>query len=79
MSIAQAESTGYEMTTPHRTVARQGESRYFQSHGFACRRESARRDPDDVAGAIARSEQRFRAAGGFEAEELARQDRDTRR
>jgi hypothetical protein len=45
----------------------------------AARRELARRDPAAVAEAIARSEQRFRAAGGFDAAELVRQDRDTRR
>lgn len=45
----------------------------------AARRELARRDPAAVAEAIARSEQRFRAAGGFDAAELVRKDRDTRR
>jgi len=45
----------------------------------AARRELARRDPVAVAEAIARSEERFRAAGGFDAAELVRQDRDTRR
>jgi predicted transcriptional regulator len=45
----------------------------------AARRELARRDPTSVAEAIARSEERFRAAGGFDAAELVRQDRDTRR
>ena len=45
----------------------------------AARRELARRDPTAVAEAIARSEQRFRAAGGFDAADLVRQDRDSRR
>jgi metal-responsive CopG/Arc/MetJ family transcriptional regulator len=45
----------------------------------AARRELARRDPAAVAEAIARSEQRFRAAGGFDAAELVRHDRDSRR
>ena len=45
----------------------------------AARRELARRDPAAVAEAIARSEQRFRTAGRFDAAELIRQDRDTRR
>jgi predicted transcriptional regulator len=45
----------------------------------AARRELARRDPAAVADAIARSEQRFRSAGGFDAADLVRQDRDARR
>jgi metal-responsive CopG/Arc/MetJ family transcriptional regulator len=45
----------------------------------AARRELARHDPEAVADAIARSEQRFRSAGGFDAAELVRQDRDRRR
>jgi predicted transcriptional regulator len=45
----------------------------------AARRELARRDPASVAEAIARSEQRFRAAGEFDAADLVRQDRDARR
>jgi metal-responsive CopG/Arc/MetJ family transcriptional regulator len=45
----------------------------------AARRELARHDPTAVAEAIARSEQRFRAAGAFDAAELVRQDRDARR
>jgi hypothetical protein len=45
----------------------------------AARRELARRDPVAVAEAIARSEHRFRAAGGFDAAQLVRQDRNTRR
>jgi Ribbon-helix-helix protein, copG family len=44
----------------------------------AARRELARRDPVAVAEAIARSEQRFLAAGGFEAAQLVRHDRDSR-
>jgi metal-responsive CopG/Arc/MetJ family transcriptional regulator len=45
----------------------------------AARRELARRDPAAVAEAIARSEQRFSAAGAFDAAELVREDRDSRR
>jgi metal-responsive CopG/Arc/MetJ family transcriptional regulator len=45
----------------------------------AARRELARRDPARVAEAIARSEERFRAAGAFDAADLVRQDRDARR
>lgn len=45
----------------------------------AARRELARRDPDQVAAAIARSEARFDTVGAFEAAELVRQDRDARR
>jgi metal-responsive CopG/Arc/MetJ family transcriptional regulator len=45
---------------------------------LAARRELVRRDPAAVAEAIARSEQRFRAAGGFDAAELVRRERDTR-
>ena len=45
----------------------------------AARRELARRDPTAVTEAITRSEQRFRSAGRFDAAELVRQDRDTRR
>jgi len=45
----------------------------------AARRELARPDPEALAEAFARSEQRFRAAGGFDAAELVRQDRDVRR
>jgi hypothetical protein len=45
----------------------------------AARRELDRRDPVQVAEAIARSEQRFREAGSFDAAELVRGDRDTRR
>ena len=45
----------------------------------AARRELARRDPASVAEAIARSEQRFRAAGEFDAADLVRQDRDAQR
>jgi len=42
----------------------------------ALQRELARRDPDAVAAAIARSEQRFLAAGSFEAADLVRADRE---
>jgi predicted transcriptional regulator len=45
----------------------------------AVRRELARRDPDAVAAAIARSERRFLGAGTFEAAELIRRDRDAHR
>ncbi|HVB92620.1 MAG TPA: ribbon-helix-helix protein, CopG family [Acidimicrobiales bacterium] len=45
----------------------------------AARRELARREPEIVAQAIARSEQRFRSAGLFESAELVRRDRDHRR
>ena len=45
----------------------------------AARRELARRDPAAVAEAITRSEQRFRSAGEFDAADLVRRDRDTRR
>ncbi len=45
----------------------------------AARRELGRRDPEAVAKAVARSEQRFARAGCFEAEELVRADRDARR
>lgn len=45
----------------------------------AARRELTRRDPQAVAAAIARSEERFRLAGAFEAAELIRRDRDGRR
>ena len=45
----------------------------------AARRELARREPEQVAAAIARSEQRFDGAGTFEAADLVRHDRDSRR
>jgi hypothetical protein len=44
----------------------------------AARRELARRDPEAVAEAVARSERRFRAAGAFDATALVRADRDGR-
>jgi predicted transcriptional regulator len=44
----------------------------------AARRELARREPEAVAQAVSRSEQRFRAAGVFNAAELVRQERDGR-
>lgn len=57
---------------------RRGMSRSaFLAH--ATRRELHRRDPDVVAAAIARSEERFKRAGPFEAAELVRSDRDSRR
>jgi metal-responsive CopG/Arc/MetJ family transcriptional regulator len=42
----------------------------------AARRELARRDPDLVAEAIARSEDRFKGAGEFEAAEIVGRARD---
>jgi hypothetical protein len=45
----------------------------------AARRELARRDPAQVAEAIARSERRFRDAGAFESADLVRLDRDARK
>lgn len=45
----------------------------------AARRELACRDSEQVAAAIARSEHRFENAGAFEAANLIRDDRDTRR
>lgn len=45
----------------------------------AARQELSRRDNDLVAAAIERSEQRFRNSGAFEAADLVRADRDTRR
>jgi hypothetical protein len=45
----------------------------------AARRELARPVPGAVADAVARSERRFRAAGAFEAAEVVRRDRDSRR
>lgn len=46
---------------------------------LAARRELSRRDPDEVAAAIARSEQRFEHAGVFESTDLIRHARDGRR
>lgn len=45
----------------------------------AARRELARPDSARVAAAIARSERRFEDAGSFDAVELVRHDRDSRR
>lgn len=45
----------------------------------AARRELASRDSEQVAAAIARSEQRFDGAGAFEAADLVRNDRDSHR
>ena len=45
----------------------------------AARRELTRRDSDRMADAIVRSERRFQAAGSFDAADLVRQDRDSRR
>lgn len=45
----------------------------------AARRELDRRDPEALAEAIARSEQRFSRAGRFDASELVRTERDARR
>ncbi len=44
---------------------------------LAVRRELDRRDPAAVDAAIARSRERFRSAGAFEAADLVRADRDT--
>jgi metal-responsive CopG/Arc/MetJ family transcriptional regulator len=46
---------------------------------IAVRRVLARRDPDRVAAAIERSEQRFRTSGGFDAADVVRAGRDLRR
>jgi metal-responsive CopG/Arc/MetJ family transcriptional regulator len=45
----------------------------------AVRRELTRRSDAEIEAAIARSEARFRNAGSFEAAELIRRDRDSRR
>lgn len=45
----------------------------------AAQRELARRDNDLVAAAIERSERRFRNSGAFEAADLVRADRSSRR
>ncbi len=45
----------------------------------AARRELVRRDSEQVAAAIARSERRFDGAGTFEAADLVRHDRDSHR
>lgn len=45
----------------------------------AARRELDRRDGEQVAAAIARSEQRFASAGAFEAADLVRHERDSQR
>jgi hypothetical protein len=44
----------------------------------AARRELARRDPEQLTEAIARSVRRFDRAGTFEATDLVRDDRDSR-
>ena len=46
---------------------------------LAATHELARRDSATVQAAIMRSERRFRAAGSFEAADLVRDDRDSRR
>ena len=46
---------------------------------LAARQQVRRRDPDDVAAAIARSEVRFASAGSFESADILRSDRDARR
>lgn len=46
---------------------------------LAARRELSRSDPEAVSAAIARSEERFRRMGAFEAAELVRSDRESRR
>jgi metal-responsive CopG/Arc/MetJ family transcriptional regulator len=45
----------------------------------AARHELLRRDPRAIEEALARSEERFRRAGSFDAGELVRRDRDARR
>lgn len=45
----------------------------------AARRELLRRDSGVVLAAIERSERRFRSSGAFEAADLVRADRDSRR
>jgi hypothetical protein len=45
----------------------------------AARHELRRRDPETLEAVIARSERRFRKAGPFEAADLIRSDRDSRR
>lgn len=45
----------------------------------AARRELDRRDPAELAAAIARSERRFHGAGSFESADIIRADRDDRR
>jgi metal-responsive CopG/Arc/MetJ family transcriptional regulator len=45
----------------------------------AARRELNRPDPEAIAAAVARSEERFATAGSFDAAELLRRERDTRR
>lgn len=45
----------------------------------AARHELSRRDSEIVEAAIARSEQRFRLAGSFEAADIVRDDRDAAR
>lgn len=45
----------------------------------AARRELERRDPEKVAAAIARSEERFKRGKSFDAADLLRADRDRRR
>lgn len=46
---------------------------------LAAEKELDRRTPEQVADAIARSEERFRHAGSFESAHLVRIDRDQRR
>ncbi|MDA8393076.1 MAG: ribbon-helix-helix protein, CopG family [Actinomycetota bacterium] len=46
---------------------------------LAVRRELSRRDPDEVAAAVARSEQRFEQAGVFESTDIIRRARDSGR
>jgi hypothetical protein len=45
----------------------------------AAKRELMRPDPEAVAAAVARSEQRFAMSGSFDSAQLVRADRDTRR
>ncbi|MDA8288911.1 MAG: ribbon-helix-helix protein, CopG family [Actinomycetota bacterium] len=60
-------------------VARQRSMSRSALLAAAARREIARPRPADVDDAITRSEQRFRSAGRFEAADLVRRDRDSRR
>lgn len=45
----------------------------------AARRELTRRDPELMAAAISRSEERFAGTGSFDSAQLVRSDRDRRR
>jgi predicted transcriptional regulator len=65
-----------------RAIDKEAAGRHTSRSAFlalAASRELARRDSATVQAAIARSEQRFRGAGSFEAADLVRDDRDSRR